>query len=124
MKVISKKVAFEDVRGQITDILEGEVIESVTIISSKRGAVRGNHYHKETVQYAYILKGVFRLFTQLPGEEVKTAIIGPGDLALTPPMERHAFVALEDSEFLALTRGPRGGKGFEKDTYRLAEKLA
>ena len=47
MKVIHKKSVFEDARGQIIDILENEPIECVTIISSKKGMVRGNHYHKD-----------------------------------------------------------------------------
>jgi len=124
MKVVSKKIAIEDERGRITDVLENETIEHVTLISSKKGAIRGNHYHKESVQYTFVLKGSLKLLTQMPGGEVETAIIGPGDLAFTPPMEKHALVALEDSEFLILTRGPRGGQNYEKDTYRLTKSLA
>jgi len=124
VKVVHKEIVFEDKRGQITDILENEIIDSVTIISSKKGAVRGNHYHKESVQYVFILKGRLRLFTRAPGEDIKSTIVEVGDLALTPPLEEHTLVALEDSEFIALTRGPRGGKNYEKDTYRLAQNLA
>lgn len=123
MQVIHKKSVFEDERGQITDILEKEVIEYVTIISSKKGTIRGDHYHRESVQYAFILKGSLKLLTQMPGEEIKTTFIKQGDLVFTPPMEKHAFIALEDSEFLVLTRGPRGGENYEKDTFRLIESL-
>jgi quercetin dioxygenase-like cupin family protein len=119
MKVINKKYAFEDERGKITDILEKEIIEYITLISSKKGAVRGNHYHKESVQYTFVLKGCLKLLTQIGEEEIETAIIKTGDLVFTPPMEKHALIALEDSEFLVFTRGPRGGKNYEKDTYRL-----
>jgi quercetin dioxygenase-like cupin family protein len=123
MKVISKKAAFEDERGKIIDILGKEVIEYVTLISSKKGAVRGNHYHKESVQYTFLLYGTLKLLTQIPGRKIETRRIKPGDLVITPPMEKHALIALEDSEFLVFTRGPRGGKNYEKDTYRLTEKL-
>ena len=34
-------------------------------------------------------------------------------------MERHAFQAIEDTTFLVLTRGPRGGENYETDTFRL-----
>ena len=104
MKVIHKKSVFEDARGQIIDILENEPIEYVTIISSKKGMVRGNHYHKESVQYTYVLKGSLKIVSQMPGQEVETTIIKPGDLVFTPPLERHTLVAQEDSEFLVLTR--------------------
>jgi oxalate decarboxylase/phosphoglucose isomerase-like protein (cupin superfamily) len=123
MEVINKKCVFKDERGKIVDILEKEVIEYVTLISSKKGAVRGNHYHKESVQYTFVLKGSLKLLTQMPREEVKIMIIKSGDLVLTPPMEKHTLIALVDSEFLVFTRGPRGGKNYEKDTYRLTEKL-
>lgn len=123
MKVTNKKSAFEDERGKIIDILEKEVIEYVTLISSKKGATRGNHYHKESVQYTFVTKGSLKLLTQMPGEETKTMIIRVGDLVFTPPMEKHTLIALEDSEFFVFTRGPRGGKNYEKDTYRLTEKL-
>lgn len=119
MKVIKKTSAFKDKRGRIIDILENEPIEYVTLISSKKGAIRGNHYHKESVQYTYVLKGRLKLLTQMPEEKVKTKIIRSGDLVYTPPIEKHTLIALEDSEILVLTRGPRGGKNYEKDTYRL-----
>ena len=123
MKLVHKETAFEDERGRILDILENGVIDSVTIISSKKGAVRGNHYHKESVQYTFVLKGEMMLFTQMPGEETEVTVLGPGDLAFTPPLERHALVARKDSEFLALTRGPRRGQNYEQDTYRLEKSL-
>lgn len=123
MKIINKKCAFEDERGKIIDILEKEIIESITFISSKKGAVRGNHYHKKSVQYVFVLKGSLKVVVQRGKGKIETAIIKSGDLVFTPPMEKHAFLALEDSEFIAFTRGPRGGKSYEKDTYRLTEKL-
>lgn len=124
MNVVKKKVVFEDDRGKILDVLENETIDSVTIITSKKGAVRGNHYHKESIQYTYVLSGGLRLFTQMPGEEIKARLLKPGDLAFTPPLEKHALVAEEDSEILVLTRGPRAGKNYEADTFRLKKSIA
>ncbi len=123
MKVSNKKCVFEDERGKIIDILEKEVIEYVTLISSKKGAIRGNHYHKESVQYIFVLRGSLKLLTQTAEGKIKTVIIKASDLVFTPPMEKHALVSLEDSEFFVFTRGPRGGKSYETDTYRLTEKL-
>ena len=124
MKVVRKTHAFKDERGGIMDIIESEPIEYVTIISSKMGSIRGNHYHKESVQYTFVLKGKLKLLTQKPDEEVETNTIQTGDLVYTPPMEKHTLVALEDSEILVLTRGPRGGRNYETDTYRLNRQEA
>ncbi len=123
MELKKIKISFKDHRGEISDILEKTEIDSATLITSKKGAVRGNHYHKESAQYAYIISGKMRLLTQMAGEELIETTLESGDLAYTPPQERHAFIALEDSVFLALTKGPRGGRNYEADTYRLTEKL-
>lgn len=123
MKLSHKKCAFKDRRGQITDILEKTPIEYVTLITSKKGAVRGNHYHKESIQYTFVLKGALRLVTQKPKGKIKKEIMRAGDLAFTGKMESHALAALQDSELLIMTRGPRGAGDYEKDTYRLDKKL-
>ncbi|VVB67730.1 Cupin [uncultured archaeon] len=119
MEIINKKCAFEDERGEIIDILENEAIEYVTFISSRKGAIRGNHYHNDSIQYAFVLKGSLKVITQIPGSEVESKIARSGDLIFTPQREKHVLIALEDSEFLVLTRGPRGGKNYETDTFRL-----
>ena len=123
MKILHKEIVFGDERGEITDILEKEFIDSITLISSKKGAIRGNHYHKESIQYTFVLGGILQLFAQRPGEKVETAVLKAGDLVYTPALERHTLVALEDAEFLTLTRGPRGGGSYEQDTYRLEKPL-
>ena len=119
MRVIRVKPAVADRRGTITDVLDGTRVECVTLVTSKKGAVRGNHYHKKTTQYTYVLEGRFRLFTQRVGRPVQSRVVKAGELVVTPPLERHAFVALEDSLLIACAHGPRAGRSYESDTYRL-----
>lgn len=116
-------VSAADERGTITDILVGEPFDSVALITTSKHAVRGNHYHAETYQVLYILRGRIRLVTQLPGESMRTTEAGPGDLVRTPPAEAHAIQALEDCDFVVFTRGPRAGGTYESDTYRLGTPL-
>ena len=49
--------------------------------------------------------------------------MGKGDLVASEPMESHALVGVTNCELLVFTKGPRGGKEYENDTYRLDEKL-
>ena len=114
---------FEDERGSITDILRQEPIDYVTIITSKKGALRGDHVHKETVQYVYVMEGKLKALSQMPDEPVCTTVLEAGDLIVNVPNEGHAFEALEDTTFLVLTRGPRGGENYEDDTFRLETPL-
>jgi quercetin dioxygenase-like cupin family protein len=123
MNVVRRKPAHEDPRGTITDILEDDDVECVTLITSSEGAVRGNHYHKETIEYTYILSGRMRVLEQVPGGLVEEHVLEPGDLLTTPPLVRHTLVAVEDSTFIACAHGPRRGKKYEDDTFRLEEPL-
>jgi quercetin dioxygenase-like cupin family protein len=115
--------SFEDDRGAIIDLLENENINAVTIVTFKRGAIRGNHYHEHTTQWNYVMSGRIRLVSQVPGEAIKESILEKGEFAVTGPNVRHALVGLEDSSVMVFTKGPRGGKEYESDTFRLAEPL-
>jgi len=119
MKIARPKTAHKDARGMIVDILDGIPVECVTILSSKRGSVRGNHYHKKTIQYTYVLNGRLKLYVQNPGQRIRTRLVRQGDLIITPPLERHALEAIEDSVIIACAHGPRSGRSYEADTYRL-----
>ena len=123
MNKIEISVAFEDIRGKIIDLLENETINAVTLITFKKGAARGNHYHEKTTQWNYLLSGKIKLLTQIPGKEVLETIMGPGEFTITVPGERHALFAIEDAELMVFTKGPRGGKEYENDTFRLDKPL-
>jgi dTDP-4-dehydrorhamnose 3,5-epimerase-like enzyme len=113
------KPSFQDNRGQITDIIQHTPFDSVTVITCVKGAIRGNHFHKESIQYSYVLSGRIRALTQPPDGTVETADLLANDLLESPPFERHALQALEDSVLIIITRGPRGGKAYEDDTFRV-----
>jgi quercetin dioxygenase-like cupin family protein len=123
VRVIHVKPAVTDRRGTITDVLDGIPVECVTLVTSKKGAVRGNHYHKKTTQYTYVLRGRYRLLTQRGEGRVQARVVKAGELVITPPLERHAFIALESSLLIACAHGPRAGRSYETDTYRLAAPL-
>jgi len=120
--MIVKKLApaFQDARGIITDILQHTPVDSVTIITSVKGSVRANHYHSKSIQYSYVLSGQMMAYTQLPDGPVEAQHLVKGDMLESPPLERHALHALEDSVLLIITRGPRGGQSYEEDTFRVS----
>ncbi|OGO21371.1 MAG: hypothetical protein A2144_03870 [Chloroflexi bacterium RBG_16_50_9] len=115
---------YTDDRGKIVDILERVETDCVTLITSKKGARRGDHYHKKSLQYLYVLSGRLQLLTQMSGEKTLQTTIESGHMVSTPPWESHAFIAIDDSTMIVLTRGPRGGSTYEDDTYRLSEPLS
>ena len=123
--MIIKKITtdFEDHRGVISDILVKEKIDYVTIIYNKKGAIRGNHFHKETIQFLYVLEGSILVASQKKGKEVEEKVLKEGSLLFNEARESHAIKSLEDSKLLILTRGLRGGKDYETDTYKLDKPL-
>ncbi len=123
MIITTPRLNYKDGRGEIKDILVKQRIDYVTLITCRKGSTRGNHYHKKTVQMAYVLDGRVKVLTQMPGKKVRSTVVRSGSMILNAPLERHAIIALEDSTLLVLTRGLRGGRDFEKDTFRLSVPL-
>ena len=123
MKKIKIKINHRDKRGVIIDLLEKKKINAITFITQKKGMVRGNHFHKKTIQWNYLIKGKIKLITKKKNRGVKEMILSKGDLVVTSSNESHAIKAIQYSEYLVFTQGPRGGKEYENDTFRLAEPL-
>ena len=119
MKVFQIKTTHQDERGSITDIVEQIDFNGATIIESKKGSIRGNHYHKKTIQYIYLLSGKLKAKSKKVDESMVEVVVQPGDLISHEQLEAHCFEAIEDSLFLVLSSGLRTGKDYEKDTYRL-----
>ena len=123
MEIKKIKCIQEDERGSITDIVEKVDFNGATIILSKSGSVRGNHFHKKTIQHVYVLSGKMKCLAQKPQQKVMRATVEQGDLVSHDLLESHSFEALEDTLFLVLSSGLRTGKDYEKDTYRLESPL-
>jgi dTDP-4-dehydrorhamnose 3,5-epimerase-like enzyme len=106
-----------DERGAITNLFEGR-IEHIALITSKKGSVRGNHYHKKDYQYIYLLSGAFESHScDVRNPDKKQVLrVRPGDLVDTPPYTAHAQKFMEDSAFLALTTRQREQGKYEEDT--------
>ena len=123
MKKIKTKINYKDKRGVIMDLLEKKKINAVTFITQKKDKVRGNHFHKKTIQWNYLIKGKILIVAKKKNKEVKKMIITKGDLVVTSSNESHAIKAIQYSEYLVFTQGPRGGKEYENDTFRLKKPL-
>src|SRR3989338_5037201 len=109
--------AFTDWRGAITNVFEGR-IEHIALITSKKGSVRANHYHKKDHQYIYLVSGAFESHSchvEQP-EKKQVLYMKAGDIVETPPLVAHAQKFTEDSVFLALTTLQRESGKYEEYT--------
>lgn len=124
MKIIKTKInpAFEDERGTIYDLLDKEDIHHIGMITSRKGSVRGNHYHKYARQITYILSGKMELTLKDMNDKnakLQKMILGEGDVVDIPAMIAHSLEALEETTFLIFTDKQRADGGYEDDTYRV-----
>lgn len=120
MKIEHKKINFKDKRGTITDIFSNNPKDHCTIIFSKKGAVRGNHYHKKSTQYTFVVSGQLTMLSQKNGEKkIYKHTLKTNDIMIHKPKEIHTLIADKDTIFLAFADGVRGGKDYEKDTFRI-----
>lgn len=115
---------FEDERGVIEDLLITP-LDGMTRITTRAGAVRGNHVHEHTTQWVYVVEG--RLFVRWGDREadplnVMQRVLLPGELHEEVAGVAHAWLALTDCTVLVLTQGPRTGENYENDTVRLDDR--
>ena len=124
-----KKINQKDKRGFILDIFVDKPKALWTLLTFKKNSVRWNNFHKKSTQYSFILEGKLTMITskvdkngKFFGKKLKR-IVKKNDLITHKPFVSHVFKAKTKSTMLAFADGLRGGKNYEKDTFRLKDKL-
>lgn len=118
--LIALEKPFIDERGVIQNLVEQDM-KSAVFISSKKGAVRANHYHKTDWHYCYMISGAMEYYERPTGDKgaPKLIIAKAGQMLFTPPMVDHAMKFLEDTQWLTLSRNPRNKNDYEADVVRI-----
>jgi len=118
--IVALEDAFIDERGSIQPLVDLPM-KSCVIISSKKGSIRANHYHKTDWHFCYVVSGEIEYHYRPHGsnDSKKIKKIKKGELFFTPPMEDHAMVFLEDTVFLTLGRNSRKQEIYEEDIEKI-----
>ena len=118
--VVALETPHSDNRGSIIPVVD-EKMESCVIITSKKGTVRANHFHKTDWHYCYLTEGEIDYFWRSTGDKnkPKKVTIKPGQCFFTPPLVDHAMVFTMDSSFICLGRNPRDQATYEADIERI-----
>jgi dTDP-4-dehydrorhamnose 3,5-epimerase-like enzyme len=109
-----------DERGAIQSLVNFPM-KNLSLISSKKGTVRSNHYHVTDWHYMYVLSGSFDYYYRPTGTTSPPSVVTvkAGEMVFTPPMEDHATVFLEDTQLLVVSRNPRDQEAYEADVRRV-----
>ena len=113
---------FKDDRGAITKVLDKDfAIRSVLHITSKKGSIRSNHYHKTDSHYCYLVSGKAEYYEKpVEGGKLEKTALNAGDMVYSAPMIIHAFKFLEDTVMYAYAAKSRNQADYEADTVRVA----
>ena len=128
MKKILKN-SFKDKRGIIIDIFVKKPKDHCTLVTFNKSAIRGNHFHKKSIQYSFVVSGKLLMLSAKINKngtiigKIKKEILIANNIVTHKPFYAHAFKAMTKVKLLAFADGKRGGKNYEKDTFRLKNKL-
>lgn len=105
---IERYFTASDERGSIEGLANFGEWEEINLIRSLAGTIRGNHYHKETIELFLILEGEILVSTCMvgqdnrPGEVTNKYYVKAGDVFLINPMVNHTFQVIMDSRWINL----------------------
>lgn len=93
----------------------------VSLIFSRPGAVRSNHYHLTDWHYMYVTEGLLWYYWRKVGEKLtpQMRILRPGQIVFTPPMVEHACFFPKDTTLLVASRNVRDHASHESDVIRV-----
>ena len=123
------KSNFKDKRGKIIDIFVKKPKDHCTLVTFNKSAIRGNHFHKKSIQYSFVVSGKLLMLSAKVNKngtiigKIKKEILIANNIVIHKPFHAHAFKAMAKVKLLAFADGKRGGKDYEKDTFRLKNKL-
>lgn len=130
-KIEKIKTFFSDSRGRIIDIFSKKNFEHCTIVTFKKNSIRGNHFHKKSIQSAYIINGNFKVLSVKINKKLNYRIADVentkaknGDYITHYKFEAHAYKCLsKNGRLIVFTSGVRGGEQYEEDTFKLKRNL-
>jgi dTDP-4-dehydrorhamnose 3,5-epimerase-like enzyme len=118
--LVTLDAAHADVRGAI-QCLVNLPTQNVSLITSKAGTLRSNHYHRTDWHFMYVLSGKFDYYFRPTGSSAapKKLVLTKGQMIFTPPLEDHATVFIEDTELVVMSKNPRDQAAYEADVVRV-----
>lgn len=116
--LIPNNLRASESRGSILSVLDYPV-QNVSIITSEKGSIRSNHYHKSDFHFMYVLYGKINYFFKKPnGNEIHYISVENDQTIFTPALEWHATHFPIETKLVVCSKNPRDHKTYEKDTIR------
>lgn len=100
-KILAPTFIRRDARGDFFELLNGSRWENISYGRMKNGSVMGNHYHKKTSVFFFILSGAARIeIVDVKTKGRQSCTLSPYEGILFTPYFSHAVIFNEKSTFL------------------------
>lgn len=100
LEFLTPDFSHADERGSLIQLVHNGW-KQFNVITSAKGCVRGNHYHKANTEAFYLIKGSFQL-TLKQGKICEQYEITAGMMFLIPPGVNHTFHYIEDTLLVSM----------------------
>ena len=98
---------YNDQRGKIVGIFQDLKWEEINYIESSKGSVRGNHYHKETLEGIFVIDGAIKVtLVDIANNSTRSFIGKKGAAFIINPRILHTFELLENSKWINMLSKP------------------
>lgn len=118
MYFIDSNVFHKDDRGFIYSVIHNGEWREINYVESQAGSVRGGHYHKETLECFFVIKGSIDVYINNIKNGVQENFNVKGrSVFVVEPFEVHEFKVLEDSAWINILSKPMDSR--DKDMHRI-----
>ncbi len=123
---IIKMNPYRDRRGELKKVFVKSMlaaertIEEIYVLYTNKGSVRGNHYHKQNVEFFTVLKGTAVIaLKDVGGGEAETLKVSAGDniVVKVPENVAHGFRNDEDEDLVILAAATKLYDPEDTDTF-------
>lgn len=117
---------YKDIRGELKKIYvksmldSDKTVEEVYVLYTQKGAVRGNHYHRQNVEFFTIIKGTATIALKDVEEgdaEIFKVSAGDDVVIKVPENVAHGFRNDEDEDLVILAAASRLYDPEDTDTF-------
>lgn len=117
---------YKDIRGELKKIFiksmlnTEKTIEEIYVLYTKKGSVRGNHYHRQNVEFFTVIKGTAVIaIKDIEEGEVELLKVSAGDdiVVKVPENIAHGFRNDEDEDLVILAAASKLYDSEDTDTF-------
>lgn len=119
-KILTPTFVREDERGSFIELLNGQEVENVSCGKMRKGAIMGDHYHKQTSVFFFLTSGSARVKNlHVQTKKRESFELKKNEGTVFEPFVTHAIMFHQDSTFIMLKTKKYDAKNTDTYAYKL-----